>query len=248
VDMCPYCGEDLKGATTRCPRCGTALVDEPDGELLDVDENEAPGGGAAAAVAAPPGKKPKKLVPCPHCEARIPETAHRCPECGRALKALIDEKVQAEQTKMKLGGAAVLGGVALVLVLAVVIGGFVYKGGGGGGRGEEEVVKISFSELETLFGPSSKTPEARREERWKDLEEKYVVLEATVVKASGSTLLLRHRSGKGEADARVDLRGGEEKKPGLREGAKIRYKARLKERGGRYGVVLDDAEVVTVRD
>jgi ssDNA-binding Zn-finger/Zn-ribbon topoisomerase 1 len=254
MEPCPYCGEDLKPNAKRCPRCGTTLVEDGGDADLDLalgDEEDVPVNERAAAVDAAAvdeaRKKKKKLVPCPHCEHPISEKAHRCPECGRAIRALVSDEERATERKWKLGGLAALGAGAVVLALVLLVIGFIFRTGGGDGKREEEIVKVSFGELEGLFGPASKTPESRREERWDELEGKYVVLEATVVDRSGSTLYLRHNKSAGDADARLELRDEEEKKDGLSKGAKIKYKARLEGRGGRYVVDFADGEVITVR-
>jgi hypothetical protein len=255
--MCPYCGEELEANAARCPRCGMVLDDaaaavEEEAPSPGGPEVGAGGGAAASATAAEAPPRKKQLVPCPHCEVPIPASAHRCPECGRGLRYLVDESTQAAARRYKRKvQLAVGGGIALAAVALVVASLIAWSGEEK--KGARKLERVTFDELDRFLGPRSKATPERREEFWDRVEGKDIRLQGRVAKVErslfgGPALLIKHRRGEGDgADVRLFLSKEALEASKAAEGDLVTYMGRVVKYGGSLVVELEDGEIVEVK-
>lgn len=206
--LCPFCGAEVPKGALRCPKCKTAVGGE-----------EEPEEGEAGTKEAPP--RPRgKVVPCPHCDAPIPERVHRCPECGRAVKSLMDDRAVAAARRMRLALWATFLGVPVLIIGFFVLKTLLKKPDR---PPPQEFIQESPEGLHAYFARSNA---ARAEERWREIQGKYVAWRGTVEEASGRRLVLA------QGNVRVAVELQDDPPDGLRPGGEVHYEGRLISYGG----------------
>lgn len=249
--MCPYCGDDVAPGAKTCSRCGVSLEagGEDDGlPILDVDGDDAPAttGGAAGATAAAAGRA-KKTVDCPHCGEPNPAKAHRCRACARPIRELVTKEERAAEARFRRNVRLGVGGGVALLALVLLIPGLFFKTA----PKNIEWSRITFAEVDRLFGSDSKMPDDKRKEVWnRSYARKWVRWEGRVTDVDSAlfgtgALYLRHRPGPGEPDVRVEMPSGELEKSGVAEGATVSYAGRLASYGSLFE--LTDGQVFSAK-
>lgn len=227
MEMCPYCGEDVPGDSTRCWKCGTELSASdsasaaagPDGAPA-IEERQVEGKG-----------KKKPTVPCPHCEAPVSIYALRCNECGRSIGR--------PGRRINWGKAS---WIAFAVVSVGLLVGVTYSYIASRVEPEDlarrsrrsEPITLSWIELERIYFKSvDKAHEERRRERWdKEFKGEFIHWQGIIVNVDESLGMLELTDGVvGTSDkpqVRLALKHLQEvRERGLKRGMSLAYSARL---------------------
>ncbi len=202
--------------------------DEPPLHAVSDEEREAQAGTAAVADAAP--------FECPHCGEPNRPKAHRCRACARPLRALVGEEERAEAARFRRRvrlavSASVAGAGALLLAIGFIMG----RGGAPGAPEKIRWSTVGWAEVDRKFAaPSGGAPADAAEwarayaARWVRWEGRIVAVERPGLLGGGAALLVRHRSGEGGADVRVDIADPTDlEKPNVAQGATVLYGGKL---------------------
>jgi hypothetical protein len=225
MEMCPYCGEEVPADSAKCWKCGTELSEgassgKAPGEDLEVPEEDPDEDGGAP-------KKSKKMIPCPHCESPVPETAARCKECGRPVRELQTNTGAA----WRFGTWLVVLGIGIAVAITVVVVA-VKKHRAGQVR---SILAVQYAELEARIKPLTTGQNERKHEVWqRDFQDKFVKWSGVVVQVHKDTghVDVVHTKGGKKAEVDVEIRDDARAElEDLKPDDPIVYSARLVEFG-----------------